>query len=69
MFLFSRHREPLYVPQNPSERYGAPAVSDLVMILLSHNDFVRLWLMALSRLVKEFTEIGEEESKDLLGGH
>jgi hypothetical protein len=33
-------------PQNPSERHGALAVSDLVRILLSHNDLVRLLLMA-----------------------
>jgi hypothetical protein len=33
-------------PQNLSERQGAPAVSDLVRILLSLNNLVRLWLMA-----------------------
>jgi hypothetical protein len=32
--------------QKPSERHGALAVSDLVRILLSHNDLVRLQLMA-----------------------
>jgi hypothetical protein len=31
-------------PQNSSERHGAPAVPDLVRILLSCNDLVRLWL-------------------------
>jgi hypothetical protein len=33
-------------PPNPNERCGAPAISDLVRILLSHNDLVRLQLMA-----------------------
>jgi hypothetical protein len=33
-------------PQNPSERHGALAVSNLVKILLSRNDLVRFWLMA-----------------------
>jgi hypothetical protein len=32
-------------PQNPSERQGTLAVSDLVRILLNHKDLVRLWLM------------------------
>jgi hypothetical protein len=33
-------------PQNPSERHGVLAVPDLVRILLSRNDLVRLQLMA-----------------------
>jgi hypothetical protein len=49
MFRYSRQREPLHVPSKPSERHGALAVSDLVRILLSHNDLVRLQLMAPNR--------------------
>jgi hypothetical protein len=38
-------------PQNPSERCGTPADSDLVRILLSLNDLVRLQLMAPNNIV------------------
>jgi hypothetical protein len=36
-------------PQKVSKRHDALAVSDLVRILLSCNDHVRLWLMAPNR--------------------
>jgi hypothetical protein len=45
MFLFPKDSHSMF-PQNPSERHGALAISDLVRILLSHNNLVRLWLMA-----------------------
>jgi hypothetical protein len=44
-FLQTKEATPCSL-KNPSERRGAPAVSDPVWILLSHDDFVRLWLMA-----------------------
>jgi hypothetical protein len=42
------------VPQNLSKRHGAPAVPDLVRILLSHSDIVRFWLMTPNSLFQEF---------------
>jgi hypothetical protein len=47
-FLQTKEATPCSL-KNPSERCGAPAVSDLVWILLSHNNLVRLCLMAPNR--------------------
>jgi hypothetical protein len=44
-FLQTKEATPCSL-KNPSRRCGTSAVSNLVWILLSHNDLVRLWLMA-----------------------